>query len=349
MLPDLKPKIKQLLDVSGADAIVIVNSSTPDPNFFYLTRMEKSDFSHSVLVLKRNGMTFIVPKMEYNLAASQARKAGILVKQFGSFKEMEELIRKEASGKRIGLNLSKISVNSFSSLKKILKGRKFIDISGRIADIRKTKTAPEIESISKACGIASKVMKEVPKIIKVGMKEREIAAEIDKRLKIYGADVAFPTIVAVGKNSSNPHYTAGDKKVKKGEFILVDFGCKVGNYCSDTTRTFIVGKPSAKQKEMLELCKRIQIEIIKMIRPGVKFKDLQKKANSMCEKRYGKMMHMIGHSLGIEVHDPMGNTKRLEEGMIIAIEPALYVKELGGVRIEDDILITKTGCKKLTV
>jgi Xaa-Pro dipeptidase len=105
---------------------------------------------------------------------------------------------------------------------------------------------------------------------------------------------------------------------------------------------------------MLITCKKMHDEIIKMLKPGVKYWDLQDKANSICKEEYGDLLHMVGHSLGIEVHDPVSDVKGykglvLQEGMVLTVEPALYVKGLGGVRIEDDLLITKTGCKKLTV
>jgi len=168
-------------------------------------------------------------------------------------------------------------------------------------------------------------------------------------MKVYGADeIAFPTIVAAGKNSANPHYTAGDSAIKTGGIVLVDFGCKSGNYCSDMTRTFVIGRPQGWQRLVKDTCRRMQDEILKMLEPGVKISELQDKANSICEKRYGKMLHMIGHGLGVEVHDSLGNAKTLEEGMVITIEPAIYLPGFGGVRIEDDVLITKTGYKILT-
>jgi len=254
-----------------------------------------------------------------------------------------------ASGKKIGLNFSRVSLSSFESLKSILKNKKFVDISKNLGEIRRTKTKYEISMIEKSCKIASKIRDEIPEMVDIGMKEKELAAEIDRRMKMYGADGnSFPTIVAAGKNSANSHYTAGDDKIKKGDLIMVDFGCKIRNYCSDITQTFVVGKPSEKQLEMLKTCKKMQDEVVKLLKPGAKIENLQSKANSICEKKYGKMMHMIGHSLGVEVHDPTGEAKELEEGMIITIEPALYLPGFGGVRIEDDFLITKTGYKCLT-
>ena len=355
MLPDLKQKIKLLFKKKKADCILILNGSEPDPNFFYLTRMCGSSFSHSFVVLKQNSILLAVPKMEYNLAKRQGKANGITVKYFLKKDEIDRMLKKEVKGKRVGLNLSRLSVNSFRSLKKILKKKRFVDISLELAGIRMTKTKPEIALIKKSCKIADRVMKEVPKIIRPGMRERELAAEIDRKMKAYGADeIAFPTIVASGRNSANPHYTAGGGKMKKGDLLLVDFGCKADNYCSDITRTFVIGKSSAIQKDMLETCKRMHDEIINMLKPGVRYWDLQDKANSICKEKYGDLLHMVGHSLGIEVHDPIAHAKGykeliLQEGMVLTVEPALYIKGLGGVRIENDILITKTGCKRLTI
>ncbi|MEM2974141.1 MAG: Xaa-Pro peptidase family protein [Candidatus Micrarchaeia archaeon] len=349
MLPDLKLKIKWLFDKSKVDCILIMNQQIPDPNFFYFTRMSKSDFSHAVLILTRKRTILIVPKMEYRLALTQCKKKAIKVVAFETVKDIGKIIRKYTRGKRIGLNFSRISVNNLKLVKRILNKIRIVDISKNLVTIRRTKTKEEAKNIYKACRIASKVMREVPNIIRPGMKERNIAAEIDKKLRLYGADeIAFPTIVVAGRNSSNPHYTAGDNKIKKGDLIIVDFGCKINNYCSDITRTFIIGKPSCKQAEMLDTCKKMQEEIVALLKPGTDFENLQKRANNICEKKYGKLLHMVGHSIGIEVHDPLGDTKKLEEGEVLAIEPAIYLENIGGVRIEDNFIITSSGCKRLT-
>lgn len=336
------------LDISRkakVEVILIANLSHTDPNFFYFTKLNRSDFHGSFLVLKGSRMSLIVPEMEYNLAKSLAK---FPVRSYEKGEQLKALLNKEIREKNIGINGSSLTLAGIRTLRKLLKKKRFLDVSGYLAGLRERKTNDEIKKIRKACSVVSKVMREVPSLIRAGRKEGEIAAEIERKMKIFGADeIAFPTIVASGPNSASPHYRASERKLRKGDFVIVDIGCKYKNYCSDMSRTFIVNKASEKQKEIYETCIKMQKEILKRTKPGVSFRELQNAANKVCEKKFGKMVHLFGHGLGIEVHDPI-TSKLLRAGMVITVEPAIYVPKIGGVRIEDDVLVTEKGYKELT-
>jgi Xaa-Pro aminopeptidase len=221
-----------------------------------------------------------------------------------------------------------------------------------MAGIRKIKTAEEIRKIARACKVASEVAEEIPDFTRVGMTERSVAAEMEKRMNEYGGDgIAFPTIVGSGPNSAIPHYYAGNRRIRRGDFIVTDFGCKVDNYCSDISRTFVVGEPSQKQIQVYETCYAAQRECVRMVKAGVRIESISKRSEEIIS-RYGKMIHSLGHGLGIKVHEQPGvglySKEELKSGMVITIEPGIYIRGVGGVRIEDDLLVTKNGARVLT-
>lgn len=190
--------------------------------------------------------------------------------------------------------------------------------------------------------------------VQAGQNEKEVAADIRSLFKKFGAKPAFRTIVASGKRSAKPHGFATDKKIKRGDLVVIDFGAVYNGYCSDMTRTFVVGKPTKKQKKVYRIVKEAQRRAIKAVRAGRACREIDKAARSYIEKQgFGKyFIHNTGHGIGRKVHEAPKISKknrcRLREGMVIAIEPGIYIKGWGGVRIEDMVLVTRTGCKVLT-
>lgn len=206
----------------------------------------------------------------------------------------------------------------------------------------------------RAVKIAKKILTLLPQWLKEGIKEKEIADRILGELKKCHAQPAFRIIVASGKRSAKPHGFATSKKIKKGELVVVDFGAKYNGYRSDLTRTFVIGKPAKKQVEVIKIVKEAQRRAISAVKAGVECRKVDSAAREYIERQgFGKyFIHSTGHGIKRKTHEPpkisRKNRNRLRVGQVITIEPGIYIKNWGGVRIEDMLLVTKQGYKVLT-
>lgn len=229
-------------------------------------------------------------------------------------------------------------------------------LSERISIMRSVKNSEEIKSVCEAQNIAEKAYYDLLSYIKVGMTEREIAAFLEYRMKLYGSEnEAFDTIAVSGKNSSLPHGVPTDKPVYAGEFITLDFGAKINGYCSDMTRTVAVGFATDEMQEVYNTVLNAQLNAEKTVKAGVICSDVDNAARSVIESAgYGKYFtHSNGHGIGLEVHEiptiSFRNDKtRLRAGQLISNEPGIYIPQKFGVRIEDMLFVKKLGCKNLT-
>lgn len=218
---------------------------------------------------------------------------------------------------------------------------------------RAIKDDVEINSIKKACELTDRCFEHLLKFIKKGMTEKEIAFEIEKYFKENGADgLAFPTIVASGINSSMPHAVPTDKKIESGDIITLDFGCIVDGYCSDMTRTIFVDFVQEYVRKVYDLVLKNQLQTLKEMKEGANTKILFKMVESDFKINDFTLIHALGHSVGMEVHEnPIIGSKSeniLKANMVLTNEPGIYVPGRFGVRIEDTVLITKFGCINLT-
>ncbi len=354
----LEKRVKKIFNniEKKPDVILIKNSEMPffDDNFFYVTGLTHGLFEGSLAILFPDGkMDLIVTQLE----AETAEKTDANVKVYKDENEFYEILKNFISSrKNIGLNFKGISHRDFLKIRKKLSNSNFTDISDSIAKTRLVKDEIEIKLIRDACKITDKVMENIPQIVHDGICEYELAAEIDYLIQKNGADKsAFETISSFGKNTSQPHYTHGDSKLNNGDFILCDFGACFRKYNSDITRTFIFGKASNIQKEMYEVVLEAQSIGFNNIKPGVKAFEVHEAVDSYIQgtKFKGRFIHSTGHSLGLSVHD---NSTRLssncstllEDNMVFTVEPGVYIPGLGGVRIEDDVLIKSDGVELLT-
>lgn len=260
-----------------------------------------------------------------------------------------------SSFKIIGVNASGISYRDYRKITELFPHITFVDVSEGFSKTRLIKDEQEISHTKQACRIADDTMATILDIITEGMTESELAAEINYSLQSLGAEKpAFETISSFGKNTAEPHYTHGEKQLQKGDFIVCDFGACYKKYNSDITRTFVYGKATGQQKDMYETVLQAQQVALKMIKPGVQANAIHQAVHSAIESTAfkGKFIHSTGHSLGLSVHDGVGfnveNTMELRENMILTVEPGVYISGIGGVRIEDDILIKKEGVELLT-
>jgi Xaa-Pro dipeptidase len=241
-------------------------------------------------------------------------------------------------------------------LRRVDKEIDFVDISGALAKTRLVKEREEIDLIQKACGIADKTIEKIPDMLQDGVREGEIAAEIDYMMRRNGADKpAFDTIASFGRNTSQPHYTHGETPLKKGDFAVFDIGARYKRYNSDVTRTFVYGKARKKQTEIYQTVMEAQQVGFDVIKPRVKANEVHEAVRSTIDKtRFkGCFIHSTGHSLGLGVHDVGGGLRAdcdlvLVENMVFTVEPGIYIPSFGGVRIEDDVVVTKNGVEVLT-
>jgi len=336
------------------DVIVIRNSNEPniDPNFFYLTDLPYGLFEGSVCLLwKDENAEILTTKLE----EETANQSNLPITIFKTKEERSKILKnKLAKVKKVGINFNNITHQAYLEIVKCTKRAKVIDVSQALEKARMVKESTEIERIAKACSIAAKVADEIPSFISEGMKEAEAVAEINYLIAKYGCTPAFETIAAFGKNSAEPHYTASQGILKKGDFMLFDFGARYMRYCSDITRTFVAGKAKKEQRKMYEAVLAAHDAAIDFIKPGRSAKECHKVAEEVIEKAgyKGRFIHGLGHGLGLSVHDPGGLSPTqdlvLEENMVLTVEPGIYIPRIGGVRIEDDILVTKEGCRLLT-
>lgn len=230
-----------------------------------------------------------------------------------------------------------------------------VPLENAIYDLRLYKSAEEVDNIAKAAGIADMAFKHICGYIRKGMKESEVAIELEMFMKKQGASgLSFDSIVASGIRSSLPHGVASDKIIEEGDFLTLDFGCVYNGYCSDMTRTIFVGKASEKQKEIYDIVLEAQVKALEAIKPGMTGVEVDKIARDIITNAgYGEYFgHGLGHGVGMEVHEaprvsPAGEMK-LEAGMVITDEPGIYLPDFGGVRIEDLVLVTEDGYKVLS-
>ncbi len=228
-------------------------------------------------------------------------------------------------------------------------------LSDRLIALRSVKKKEEVDSIVAAQHIAEKAFDDILEFIKVGVTEKEIAALLEYKMKLYGAEgLAFDTIAVSGKNSSLPHGVPTDKRVEAGDFVTMDFGATVNGYCSDMTRTVAVGHVTDRMAEVYGTVLAAQENVIKTVRAGIICSDADAAARSIIEKAgYGEYFtHSTGHGVGLEIHEmPRLGEKAdaaLRAGQIVTDEPGIYLPGEFGVRIEDMLLVRKNGCKNLT-
>jgi Xaa-Pro aminopeptidase len=231
---------------------------------------------------------------------------------------------------------------------------KCVPYKGIIEGLRQVKDSEEIANISKAAEIADHAYLRILNVIRAGISEKEVALELEYALKKMGADsLAFDTIVVSGSRSSLPHGKPTDKIIVNGDFVTMDFGAKYRGYCSDITRTVVVGKPSDEQRRVYQIVLQAHMRALNAASPGITGQELDAVArNTIEDAGYGKYFgHGLGHGIGRQVHEMPSASKRGEAefvaGNVVTIEPGIYIPNWGGVRIEDTVLITPDGRKSL--
>jgi len=255
--------------------------------------------------------------------------------------------------KSIGFDV--LSAYHYLTLRKTLKGTRIKPLSQLVQELRGVKDKTELTSIKKAAELTDAGVEAALESIKPGVREYEVAAEMEYAMRRLGSEgVAFDTIVASGARSAFPHGGCTDQKIRKGEFIVLDVGARYNNYRADLTRTFMIGKPSPKQKKICEVVTEAHQKAFEKMKAGVRTRDVDAAARKVIEKTgFGRyFVHGLGHGVGLDVHEaPTLNPEskeRLKVGNVVTDEPGIYIVNYGGVRIEDTVLVHKDAAEKLT-
>lgn len=267
---------------------------------------------------------------------------------------LSELV-KSLKVKRLGFEESHMTYSMYEELKSSLDGVEFVKLDSMVEKLRQNKDSSEIDCIAKAASIADLAFSHMLNYIKPGMTEKSIGLELEFFMRSKGASgLSFPSIIASGKRSSLPHGTATDKVVENGDLLTLDFGCVYEGYCSDMTRTVVIGKASQEQKKIYEIVLKANEEALKAIKPGKTGIEIDLIArNIINDSGYGQYFgHGLGHGVGMRVHELPHVSKKgsypMEPGMVITDEPGIYIPDFGGVRIEDLLVVTDDGCRVLS-
>jgi Xaa-Pro aminopeptidase len=270
------------------------------------------------------------------------------------FKELATL---EWLGKkrRLGFESTHIAVEQMRQLGELLPAVELVPVKELVEAISIVKEAEEIEHIRQAVAIADAVFEEILSQMAPGMREVDLAAEIEYRMRRKGSErVAFDAIVVSGRRSALPHGEPGSFALRAGDLVTMDFGARVQGYCSDFTRTVVLGKATKKQREIYQVTLRAQRAAESAIGSAKSSRQVDAVAREIiAQAGYGEFFgHGLGHGLGLEVHEaPKLSPKSdaiLEPGMVVTVEPGIYLPELGGVRIEDVVVVREDGCEVLT-
>ncbi|PZX07252.1 Xaa-Pro aminopeptidase [Psychrobacillus insolitus] len=339
-------RLREALEETGIDAILITNE-------FSRRYMTGFTGTAGVAIVSKKDAVFITDFRYTEQAASQVKDFRI-VQHTATL--MEEVANQVMSMeiKSLGFEKDHVTYASYELYKHVLQAD-LVPVSGLVEKIRLKKTEEEITIIKAACRIADEAFEHIVTYIKPGMTELDVSNELEFFMRKLGASSSsFDTIVASGVRSALPHGVATDKVIEIGDFVTLDFGAVYNGYISDTTRTLAVGEPSEKLKEMYQVVLDAQLLALEKVKPGMTGKEADAIARDyIASKGYGEAFgHSLGHGIGLEVHEGPGLSSRseivLEPGMIITIEPGIYLPNIGGVRIEDDALVTENGLEKLT-
>ncbi len=335
------------------DALLIINTNLLDLNFFKFTKLlESGIFEHSAAIVFNDGRRVVVTSLLEERAARRGKHTVITYKRYEEFFDILAEVLKNS--RKIGINGSFLPYNLFKKIEQKMEGKELVDVSQKLQEIRMVKDGEELKMIREAAKIASEVAEDIPEFVKEGMSEKELAAEIVYNLQKNGANsIAFDPIVAFGSNAGEPHYMSGDRKLKRGDVILADFGAKYNRYCSDITRTFFFGKADEEFHRAYEIVLEAQKRGIRSIREGVTGDEVDRVVREYIDSTEfkGKFIHSTGHGIGLDVHDHAALTPNLKikllANMVLTVEPGIYTEDFG-IRIEDDVIVKKDGCEVIT-
>lgn len=344
-----RDKLSSQLRKQKIDAVLITNFT----NVSYLTGFSGED-SYMIVTPKRAILisdSRFTTQLEEECPGLEVEIRGTGDKMLSCVSKITTLLK----AKSVGFEAQSMTVALHSALSRALKNSELVETKGLVEGLRMIKDAEEIKRTRVACDIARRAFEVIRAGLMPEMTELQVAAELEYQARRFGAKcMSFPSIVAVGPRAALPHANPTTKRLESDDFLLIDWGVNEGLYVSDLTRILVTGKISPKLRKVYGVVLKAQLAGIKAIRPGVACGAVDKAARDVIVKAgYGKQFgHGLGHGTGLEVHEGPSLSRNqetiLKAGMIVTVEPGIYIPGWGGVRIEDDILVTRNGHEVLT-
>ena len=350
-------RLSGLVERMGArkmDALALV----PGPNLFYLTGLSFHLSERPIVALfpQVGHPVAVLPELE----STKAERSRIEMEVFSYGDEVGygDAVRKACSrfsNCTIGVEALQMRVLELRVLERHGVGCQFVPAEGLLAELRIRKDAQEIEQMRRAVAASEAALRATLTHVEPGMTERDLASRLKIEMLLAGGEAqAFEPITAAGPNAASPHAVPSDRAIQPGETIVVDFGTSVGSYLADITRTFSIGALSREFVEVYDVVAAANEAGVAAAGPGIPAKVVDRAARGVIEESgYGEYFtHRTGHGLGLEVHEQpyigAGNGRLLQPGMVFTVEPGIYLPGRGGVRIEDDVLVTSSGVERLT-
>jgi Xaa-Pro aminopeptidase len=341
--------LKRVLKARGVSAFLVT-----DPfNIFYLSGFRAEN---ACLLITTSSRNFVITDFRFREEAGEVNNFSTALIKTSTKELLLEILRGEDI-KKVAFESDSFSYARALAFRNALKRGQvaFLPLSGVVEDMRMRKDAGEIKQIKTAVGIAKRAFASFERRLKPGKTEKELKLELERSIVDLGGEKeAFDIIVASGPRSSRPHAEPSSRTIRKNESVLVDFGVRWGSYNCDLTRMVFLGKIQKLLYKIYNICGEAQARAIKTVRPGITAAEIDRAARDYIDsKGFGKAFgHSLGHGIGLSVHElPRISAKSktvLTPGMVITIEPGIYIEGVGGVRIEDMVHVTGKGCEVLT-
>ncbi|HOU39641.1 MAG TPA: aminopeptidase P family protein [Promineifilum sp.] len=357
MNDDRLSRLTEQIAAHGLDGVALM----PGPNLLYVSGMHVHLSERPILLFvpADDAPAIIIPTLE----AMKAEAAGIAADRIFAWDDTEgyagafqrACAHLELTDYLLGVEALHMRVLEMQMLQRYAPGLQIAHAEPALSALRSVKDAAEIAAMEKAIAVAERALQRILPRIKVGLSERQVAAMLTQELLASGADsIAFGPIVAAGPNAALPHATPTDRKLQRGDLLIIDWGVFVDDYPSDLTRTFAVGEIDPELRRIYNTVLLANEQARLATRPGVSGRDVDRAARDVIDDAgYGEyFIHRTGHGLGLEVHEPPdaspANRQPLAAGNVFTVEPGIYLPGRGGVRIEDNVAVIADGCRTLT-
>ena len=340
--------LRKVLREQNLDGLIVINRN----QVRFLTGFYGHEDLDGLLMVTGPQAILLTDSRYSDYAKTAVKGARVEVVKGPKIPALKDYAEFGAENLRLAYHRGTMTVSILDQLKKTLPGCLPVAADGVFAELGWVKDRGELTNIQKAVDIADIAFERVLCLVAPGIRERDLAAELEYQMVMLGSEKpAFESAVVSGYRSAMPHGLPTSKKVEKGDFVTFDFGATVNGYLCDITRTVVVGKASSRQKKIYDTVLKAQMAAIRKIRAGVSGKAVDKVARDIITRAgFGKKFgHGTGHGISMEIHSgpslsPLSDHK-LKAGNVVTVEPGIYISGWGGVRIEDDVVVTRTGCR----